>query len=77
MKTFFAKHWLKITGLITGTIGGFLYYYFVGCVSGTCPITSNPYKMIFFGAIFGYLFFTLFEKDPKKNIENNTPVEKE
>ena len=45
MKAFFTKHWLKITGLITGAIGGYLYYYFDGCVSGTCPITSNPYKM--------------------------------
>ena len=27
---------------IIGAIGGFLYYRFVGCASGACPITSNP-----------------------------------
>ena len=36
--------WGKIAafGLI-GMIAGFAYYYFIGCNSGTCAITSNPY----------------------------------
>ena len=75
MKSFLTKHWLKIAGVITGVIGGYLYYYFVGCVSGTCPITSNPYKMVFFGALLGYLFFSLFEKDTNKN-SANSPINK-
>ncbi len=36
--------WKKM--LIFGFIGmaaGFTYYYFIGCASGTCAITSNPY----------------------------------
>jgi hypothetical protein len=24
-----------------GALGGFAYYTFIGCTSGTCPITSN------------------------------------
>ena len=27
---------------VVGAIGGYLYYRFVGCVSGACMITSNP-----------------------------------
>ncbi|MGA9119143.1 MAG: DUF6132 family protein, partial [Bacteroidota bacterium] len=35
--------------------GGFLYYYFIGCASGTCPITSNPYVSTLYGAGMGLL----------------------
>ena len=34
---------------------GFAYYYFVGCASGTCPITSNPYVSTAYGALVGLL----------------------
>ena len=30
-------------GLVLGGLVGYLYYYFVGCATGTCPISSNPY----------------------------------
>jgi uncharacterized membrane protein YdjX (TVP38/TMEM64 family) len=38
-----------IIGLIIGGAGGFAYYYFVGCKSGTCAITSDPYISILYG----------------------------
>jgi len=44
-----------ILGLIIGGIAGYLYYRFIGCRSGSCPITSNPFSSIIFGAIFGGL----------------------
>ena len=71
MRAFFIKHWLKIAGIAAGTLAGYLYYYYVGCVSGTCPITSNPYRMMIYGAVIGYLFFDMFshKKSPKKVIE--------
>ena len=34
-------------------IAGFSYYAFVGCKSGTCPITSSPYISVIVGAVFG------------------------
>ncbi|MHB9143659.1 MAG: DUF6132 family protein, partial [Paludibacter sp.] len=40
MKEFIKKNILKIIGSVLGAGGGFAYYYFVGCTSGTCPITS-------------------------------------
>lgn len=76
-KSFLLKHWLRITGVAVGVLGGYLYYYYVGCVSGTCPITSNPYRMMIYGALVGYLLFDIFSKDgsSKKNQENVTPNE--
>lgn len=73
MKDFFNKHWLKFVGIIVGAIGGYLYYYYVGCVSGTCPITSNPWRMTLYGAILGLLLFDIFKKDtPKKTEDKST-----
>jgi hypothetical protein len=62
-RKFLLKHWLRITGVAVGVLGGYLYYYYVGCVSGTCPITSNPYRMMLYGALVGYLLFDIFTKD--------------
>ena len=44
-----------IIGLVIGGIGGFLYYYFVGCQSGTCALKSNPFYNIVLGLLLGYL----------------------
>jgi hypothetical protein len=46
--------WKPFLGIILGGIAGFLYYYFVGCASGTCPITSNPYISVIWGSFFGF-----------------------
>ncbi|HOO94606.1 MAG TPA: DUF6132 family protein [Proteiniphilum sp.] len=76
-KNFLLKHWLKIAGVAVGVLGGYLYYYYVGCVSGTCPITSNPYRMMIYGALIGYLLFDIFSKEgsSKKKQEKITPNE--
>jgi len=62
MKYFFKKHSLKIIGILVGGVTGFLYYHFVGCASGTCPITSNPYITVLYGALLGYLLLDMFKK---------------
>jgi len=62
MKEFITKHILKIAGITIGGIGGFAYYHFIGCASGTCPITSNPYITVIYGALMGYLVFDMFKK---------------
>ena len=66
MKNFLSKHWLKIVGAIVGSLGGYLYYVKVGCMSGTCPITSDPTNSTLYGALMGYLLFSLFAKSTKK-----------
>jgi len=42
-------------GVILGGVAGFAYYRLVGCSSGTCPITSNPWISTGYGAAFGAL----------------------
>lgn len=56
-----------IIGIIFGSIVGYLYYKFVGCVSGTCAITSNPIKSTLYGAVMGGLLGNLFEKKVNNN----------
>ena len=46
--------WKPASALIIGGAIGFLYYHFVGCASGSCGITSNPFSSILFGAAIGY-----------------------
>ena len=67
MKDFLKKNLLRIIGALIGGVGGFLYYYFVGCSSGTCPITSNPYISILYGGLLGYLLLGMI-----KNQEHET-----
>ncbi len=44
-----------LIGIAIGAIGGYAYYKFIGCASGACPITSNPYISTIYGAILGAL----------------------
>ncbi len=49
------KNIIILIGIVLGLTGGFLYWKFIGCTSGTCPVTSNWYTSTLFGGIFGYL----------------------
>lgn len=54
--SFFSNKWFKL-GLFgfIGLIAGYAYYYFIGCNSGSCPITSNPYISSAYGLGAGLL----------------------
>jgi hypothetical protein len=52
---FFKKYLPEITGTVLGAAGGFLYWKYVGCLSGTCAIKSNWYMMVPWGMVLGYL----------------------
>ncbi|MCX7908509.1 MAG: hypothetical protein N2560_03215 [Ignavibacteria bacterium] len=58
---------LLLGGLIGGIIG-YLYYHFIGCNYGNCPITSNPYWSIIWGIFFG---FAIFYPTKKKKTNDN------
>ena len=50
---------------------GFLYYIFIGCKSGICAITSNPFITTGYGALIGaFIAFALFPATRKKQEEN-------
>ncbi|MEK9136601.1 MAG: DUF6132 family protein [Bacteroidota bacterium] len=41
-----------------GGAAGFLYYKVVGCKSGACPLTSNPWVSTLYGALVGALMIS-------------------
>ncbi len=55
-------------GIGIGALLGFAYYYYIGCASGTCAITSNPYISTVYGAMIG-LIFMWPEKEKNKEVE--------
>lgn len=71
LRTIFSKYKLTILGVIIGAFGGYLYYHFVGCSSGTCVITSKPVNSTLYGALMGALVFNIFKKE--KKIQPNEP----
>lgn len=56
---------LTLIGVVLGGIAGYLYYYYIGCASGTCAITSRPLNSTLYGALMGGLLLHIFN-DSKK-----------
>ena len=56
LKEFFASKnfWKPLLAAVLGGAAGFMYYYFIGCSSGTCAITTNPYQSTLMGAFLGW-----------------------
>jgi len=49
------KYIKYIVGFVIGACGGFAYYYFVGCRTGACPLTGNPFISSIWGGVIGSL----------------------
>ncbi|MCU0474244.1 MAG: DUF6132 family protein [Bacteroidales bacterium] len=80
IKGFIKRHVLLIVFTAIGATGGFLYWKFIGCQSGTCPIKSVWYWSILYGALVGFLAGSIindliikFRK--KKNPDKDSPQE--
>jgi LytS/YehU family sensor histidine kinase len=58
---------LTFVGILLGLIAGYAYYYYVGCASGTCAITSRPLNSTLYGGMMGGLFFSMFQKKTTGN----------
>lgn len=59
----------KIFPVLLGALGGFLYYNFIGCYSGSCAITGDPLMSTLYGALIGFLFMDF--KTKRKKGESN------
>ena len=60
----------KLTGILraialplVGSAGGWLYYRYVGCATGTCAVTSSPWLSTGFGCVLGSLLYTVLRPD--------------
>jgi phage shock protein E len=71
MKKWLLNNKLTVIGVIFGAIGGYLYYYFVGCASGTCGITSSPINSTLYFAILGGLIVNLIKPTDNSQKENS------
>ena len=60
------KTWAqRIVPIVLGAAGGYAYYHFIGCASGACPITSNPYISTAYGGLVGALLIPRKVKKPE------------
>lgn len=66
MKEFMLKHKYGLLLIIPGIIVGYAYWKYVGCTSGTCPITSNWHTMVLFGGLIGYFIGDIIDDYFKK-----------
>ena len=55
MPDFMSKNLMLILLGIAGALSGFLYWYFIGCLSGSCNITSVWYNSTAYGSVMGVL----------------------
>jgi len=69
MRQFILKYKSYIIGIVLGAVAGFLYWRFVGCSSGSCPITSKWYNTMLYGMIMGALLGSPGRKKEKINQE--------
>ena len=60
----------KFLPVLLGAVTGFLYYTFVGCFTGHCAITSNPWSSTILGALVGAAFI----KKPNNNGNSNNDI---
>ncbi len=55
MLNWIKKRKISVIFLFLEGLSGFLYWRFIGCSSGTCPITSNWYASTLYGMLLGWL----------------------
>ena len=59
---------LYFIGALAGALAGFLYWKYICFLTGTCAITSNPFRSTLYFALMGALLFGLFKKkNPEKD----------
>lgn len=65
LKVLFKKYWPVLLGIAVGAVAGFLYWRYVGCTTGSCPITSSPVNSSLWGAVMGGLLGNIMQPDSR------------
>lgn len=63
IKNWMLHYKLYFIGAVIGGIAGFLYWKYVGCITGTCAITSKPLNSTLYFAFFGAILLGFFKKE--------------
>ena len=61
-----------IIGAVVGAALGFTYWYFIGCNTGTCAITSSPINSTIYGGLMGVLLVNSFSGSKSEKKENKS-----
>lgn len=70
MKKFVQSNWGSILLGITGALGGFFYWRYIGCLTGTCIIQSTWYLSTLWGAVLGVWIGSFFNWEKICKSEN-------
>lgn len=62
-----SKYRVLLIGMAVGAVAGWLYWKYVGCVTGSCPITSQPVNSSVYGAVMGALVGDMFRNKENKS----------
>lgn len=62
MRTLVVKYKAELIGAGLGAAAGWCYWYFVGCASGSCAITSSPVNSSLYGAFMGAVLGGMVKK---------------
>lgn len=68
MKKWLSNNKLYFIGAIVGAGGGYLYWKYIGCLTGTCSITSSPVNSTLYFAAMGALALGLFKNERKDTV---------
>lgn len=60
------QNWITLVGVFAGGLIGYVYWQQIGCLSGSCAITSKPINSTLYGSLLGYLMVGVFKKREKK-----------
>lgn len=69
MKKWILQNKLMFMGAAVGAVAGFLYWNYVGCLTNTCAITSDPTRSTLYFALMGGLLFSSFKNKKEKRDE--------
>ncbi|HEY9083585.1 MAG: hypothetical protein CMD31_13370 [Flavobacteriales bacterium] len=74
MLNWIKNHKISFLVAFLGAAAGYAYWYFIGCESGSCAITSVWYRTAAYGAFMGWLVGD-FANDKFNKKENKTDHE--
>ena len=67
---------ITVTGAVIGAVAGWLYWRYIGCASGSCPITARPLSSTIYGALMGALLFHAIAPVKKQTDKTQQQIEK-